>query len=149
VKITVHGAEYPVQVSEQGVFSTTVAGTLHEAQTLAALGHQVRAQLGVKVEVPFTVNDRGVIRHGVCVGSGRDGNILVRWDDDPAHRTELISWHHTTLARLDEQDEERYRNLCAAHRMAAVLLDQFERAHAIDLRHQITAAAESAREEDR
>lgn len=136
MKISINGVDYPVQVDDAGMFSATVSGLWYEADTLAGLRSKVLINQCARIEIPFTTLDNGVIRHGICTGVGRDGNLLVCWEDNGA-RTELATWHLVTLQRLDFNQSDHYRRLAAALWAADAQLRSFENVYAINLRDKI------------
>lgn len=152
MKISVRGVDYtPVHVSEVGIFSIIVRGVRYESDTLAGLRSKVFLRArghGVKVTIPFTAIENGVIRNGVATGFHEvDGSILVHWEETP-YRAETLGWSCTTLAPLTEHGADLYRQLSADYWAARSVVEKFEQRHAIDLRSRIIAAISVAVEKE-
>jgi len=157
--VTKNGIEVPVKVDTDGQWRAQVGEDQLIAATKAELVKKidrVTKKVSQTVSIPFTsvqlsqrhdgrVNRQ--VRQGVATGihSG-NSNILVLWTDN-GERAQVDRWSNggrDKFVPLTPDEADEYTRLYVAQVKAQRAVSEWEQAHKINLRQEVTAALEAA-----
>lgn len=140
IVLKVRGVKYPVSLDEAGQFHASADGHACAAATLkeleTKLAGMTKVQLSIRFGRPEQVSYKPgdvVIRTGTVTGIHKtQQTLLVKWDD--GHRESLRSYQARNQFReLTAQEAAEYGELVSAQLEAKRKMDEFVRAHTIDL----------------